>query len=104
MEQSLLKVLVLLSASPLGVNAYLIANQIKAPALISGESIGQVASQTLSNIRATSDATNLPIIRPLAGSNKEDIIHLAEKIYQKNLNQQYQMRQKNKVKELKFME
>ena len=58
----------------------LIANQIKAPALISGESIGQVASQTLSNIRATSDATNLPIIRPLAGSNKEDIIHIAEKI------------------------
>lgn len=60
--------------------ATMIAKKIKAPALVSGESVGQVASQTLSNIRATSDATDLPIIRPLAGSNKEDIVNLAEKI------------------------
>ena len=60
--------------------ATMIANQIDAPALISGESVGQVASQTLSNIRATSNATNHPIIRPLAGSNKEDIVRKAEKI------------------------
>tara|TARA_Y100001968_G_C18942494_1_gene519383 strand:- start:89 stop:586 length:498 start_codon:yes stop_codon:yes gene_type:complete len=58
----------------------MIAEKINAPALVSGESVGQVASQTLSNIRATSDATTLPIIRPLAGSNKEDIINIAEKI------------------------
>ena len=58
----------------------MIAKKINAPALVSGESVGQVASQTLSNIRATSDATTLPIIRPLAGSNKEDIINIAEKI------------------------
>ena len=48
--------------------------------LISGESIGQVASQTLSNIVAIQDAINIPIIRPLAGMNKEEIVNQAEKI------------------------
>ena len=57
-----------------------IAEKIDAPALISGESVGQVASQTLSNIRATSDAADRPILRPLCGMNKEDIINLAQKI------------------------
>ena len=60
--------------------ASMIAEQIDAPALISGESVGQVASQTLSNIRATADAADRPILRPLAGLNKEDIIRIAEKI------------------------
>jgi len=60
--------------------ASILAEKINAPAIISGESVGQVASQTLSNIRATSESISLPIIRPLAGSNKEEIIHLAEKI------------------------
>ena len=60
--------------------ASIIAEQLDAPALISGESVGQVASQTLSNIRATADAADRPIIRPLAGLNKEDIIRQAEKI------------------------
>lgn len=49
-------------------------------ALITGENIGQVASQTLSNIRAAEDASDLPIIRPLAGSNKEDIVRRAQQI------------------------
>ena len=57
-----------------------IADQIGAPALISGESVGQVASQTLSNIRATADAADRPILRPLCGMNKEDIVILAQKI------------------------
>ena len=48
--------------------------------LISGENIGQVASQTLSNIVAVQDASNLPIIRPLSGYNKEDIVNDAQKI------------------------
>ena len=48
--------------------------------LISGENIGQVASQTLSNIVAVQDASTLPIIRPLAGYNKEDIVNDAQKI------------------------
>ena len=60
--------------------ASMIAEQLDVPALISGESVGQVASQTLSNIRATADAGDRPILRPLAGLNKEDIVRLAEKI------------------------
>ena len=57
-----------------------LANKLDIPALISGESVGQVASQTLSNIRATSDATDLPILRPLSGFNKDEIIKIADKI------------------------
>ena len=57
-----------------------IAEKIDAPALISGDSVGQVASQTLSNIRATEDAADRPILRPLCGMNKEDIVNLAQKI------------------------
>ena len=48
--------------------------------LISGENVGQVASQTLSNIVAVDDATSIPILRPLAGHNKEEIVLQAEKI------------------------
>ena len=48
--------------------------------LISGENVGQVASQTLSNIVAVQDASKLPIIRPLAGYNKEDIVNQANNI------------------------
>ena len=48
--------------------------------LVSGENVGQVASQTLSNIVAVQDSSTLPIIRPLAGYNKEDIINQAQQI------------------------
>ncbi len=58
----------------------IIANKINAVTLVTGDSVGQVASQTLSNIRAISDASFLPILRPLSGSNKEDIINKAKKI------------------------
>jgi len=54
-------------------------------ALITGDSIGQVASQTLSNIRAISDVSDLPIIRPLSGLNKEDIVNKAEIISTYNI-------------------
>ena len=57
-----------------------IAAKINALALITGDSIGQVASQTLSNIHAISNESQLPIIRPLSGMNKEDIINRAVKI------------------------
>ena len=50
------------------------------PILISGESIGQVASQTLESIKVTSDATSIPIIRPLATTDKNTIIDLARTI------------------------
>ena len=57
-----------------------VAKKINALALITGDSIGQVSSQTLSNIYVVSEASELPIIRPLAGMNKEEIINKAKKI------------------------
>lgn len=47
-------------------------------ALITGESVGQVASQTLENIRAIEEAADSLILRPLVGLDKDDIIGLAE--------------------------
>ena len=58
----------------------LIAKEINAQALITGENVGQVASQTLSNMNVISDASNMPILRPLVGYNKKDIINLATDI------------------------
>jgi thiamine biosynthesis protein ThiI len=49
-------------------------------ALVTGENVGQVASQTLSNMRAIEEVTTLPILRPLSGDNKEEIIIDARKI------------------------
>lgn len=43
-------------------------------ALATGESLGQVASQTIENIAAVSEAVRLPILRPLIGTNKEEIM------------------------------
>jgi thiamine biosynthesis protein ThiI len=57
-----------------------IARQEKAKAIVTGESVGQVASQTLSNIRVISEATVFPILRPLAGDDKEEIVEQALKI------------------------
>ena len=48
--------------------------------LISGESLSQVASQTIENISCTQSRVKLPVLRPLIGMNKEDIIAMAEKI------------------------
>ena len=48
--------------------------------IINGESIGQVASQTLESMRVVNDVTNIPIIRPLATYDKEDIVQIARKI------------------------
>lgn len=57
-----------------------IANQEKAKALITGESVGQVASQTLDNMLAIEEAVSLPVLRPLAGWDKQEIISSAKKI------------------------
>ncbi|MFQ5738609.1 MAG: tRNA uracil 4-sulfurtransferase ThiI [Acidobacteriota bacterium] len=57
-----------------------IARREHAQALVTGESIGQVASQTLENIGVISRATQLPVLRPLIGEDKEDIIHFARRI------------------------
>ena len=55
-----------------------VAKEYRYKVLISGENIGQVASQTLSNIATIDDASSIPIIRPLAGHNKEEIVDQAE--------------------------
>ena len=51
-----------------------------AKALVTGESLGQVASQTLDNIAAVNEAVSMPILRPLIGSDKQEIIRRAEEI------------------------
>ena len=49
-------------------------------ALITGESIGQVASQTVPSLAATNDVCTLPVFRPLIAFDKEDIVTIAKKI------------------------
>lgn len=51
-----------------------IARQEKAKALVTGESLGQVASQTLENMAVIQQAAMLPILRPLVGMDKQEII------------------------------
>lgn len=52
----------------------------RALAIANGESVGQVASQTLDSMMAINDVTNTPIIRPVATMDKLDIIKVAEEI------------------------
>jgi Thiamine biosynthesis ATP pyrophosphatase len=58
----------------------LLADELNAKALVTGENIGQVSSQTLSNIHAIAGSSDYPILRPLSGHNKEDIITIAKHI------------------------
>jgi thiamine biosynthesis protein ThiI len=60
--------------------ANVIAYREKAKAIITGDSVGQVASQTLDNLASVYDASKLPIFAPLIGSNKEEIITVAKNI------------------------
>ena len=55
-----------------------IALSCGAQALITGESIGQVASQTIESLTATNDAVTLPVFRPLIGFDKEEIVTRAK--------------------------
>ena len=48
--------------------------------LITGESIGQVASQTMQSLAATNDVCTLPVYRPVIGFDKKDIVEIANKI------------------------
>ena len=48
--------------------------------LITGESIGQVASQTVQSLAVTNEVCTLPVFRPLIGFDKQEIITIAEKI------------------------
>lgn len=57
-----------------------IAKREKASALITGESLAQVASQTLENLVVIEKASTLPVLRPLVGMDKQEIIDQAKKI------------------------
>ena len=56
------------------------ANESGCLGLITGESIGQVASQTMQSLAATNAVCNMPVYRPLIGFDKNDIIAISEKI------------------------
>ncbi len=60
--------------------AQMIARKDGALALISGESVGQVASQTLRALECTDAAADMPILRPVIGMDKEEIVSIARKI------------------------
>ncbi len=57
-----------------------LCQKYKAKAIINGESIGQVASQTLVSMNVINEVTNLPVIRPLACFDKLEIMEIARKI------------------------
>jgi thiamine biosynthesis protein ThiI len=57
-----------------------VAARQRAAALVTGDSLGQVASQTLENLRTVSAVADLPIFRPLIGDDKEEIMRAARQI------------------------
>ena len=57
-----------------------VARSERAKALVTGESLGQVASQTLDNVRVIDDVATLPVLRPLIGNDKLEIIADAQRI------------------------
>jgi len=57
-----------------------LCHQLDGCAIINGESIGQVASQTLTSMQVINDVTNLPVIRPVACLDKLEIMEIARKI------------------------
>lgn len=60
--------------------ANMLCPAIGAKAIITGESLGQVASQTIENLAVTNAYADLPVLRPLIGLDKEEIIETAKKI------------------------
>jgi thiamine biosynthesis protein ThiI len=56
------------------------AGRFRSSALVTGEALGQVASQTIENLAAVESAAELPVLRPLIGSDKQEIIALARRI------------------------
>jgi thiamine biosynthesis protein ThiI len=57
-----------------------IARKEKARVLVTGDSLGQVASQTLENIDVITRTVQMPVLRPLIGNDKEEIIEVAKRI------------------------
>ena len=56
------------------------AKETKCLGLITGESIGQVASQTMQSLAATNDVCTMPVFRPVIGFDKQEIVDISEKI------------------------
>jgi thiamine biosynthesis protein ThiI len=57
-----------------------VARERRAKGIVTGESLGQVASQTLDNLAVLTDAAEIPLYRPLIGFDKEETIRLAKEI------------------------
>ena len=57
-----------------------IAQETECLGLITGESIGQVASQTMYSLAATNEVCTMPVYRPLIGFDKQEIVQVSEKI------------------------
>ena len=57
-----------------------LAKQSGCMGLITGESIGQVASQTIQSLYCTNEVCTMPVFRPVIGFDKQEIIDLSEKI------------------------
>ncbi len=57
-----------------------VAQRVGAGALVTGESLGQVASQTMEALAVSADACSLPVLRPVIGMDKEEIIRIARHI------------------------
>ncbi len=57
-----------------------IAETVRASALVTGDSLGQVASQTIENMAVIGQATTMPLLRPLVGFDKAETIALAKRI------------------------
>ena len=60
--------------------AEIIAKETDCLGLITGESIGQVASQTMHSLAATNEVCSIPVYRPCIGMDKQDIVDISEKI------------------------
>ncbi len=57
-----------------------LAERLGAKAIVTGEDLGQVSSQTLDNIATIDEVSKLPVLRPLIGMNKSEIVELAKSI------------------------
>ncbi len=57
-----------------------LAKQVRARAIVTGESCGQVSSQTLENIAVVDSVATIPVLRPLIGLNKEEIVGMARNV------------------------
>ena len=60
--------------------ADMLAQELRCRALVTGENLGQVASQTMQALAVSEDVTTMPVLRPLIGMDKEEIVSIARRI------------------------